>query len=118
MNKLIQLFCVFPLVLVISACASVVEKHANNKPIRLIQKNEIAIINHEKEPDCDYLGEVIGTEGHWYNYLFISNRNLVQGALNDLYNNAGAMGANVVFISDDVSFSTSVTFYGQTYNCK
>ena len=27
------------------------------------------------------------------------------------------MGANVVYVSDDISFTTSVTFYGQAYFC-
>ncbi len=31
--------------------------------------------------------------------------------------NANAMGANVVYLSDDIDFTTSVTFYGQAYAC-
>lgn len=68
-------------------------------------------------PDCRYLGEIVGSEGHWYTYLFISNTNLTQGALNDLQNKANTIGANVVFINDNISFTTSVTFYGQGYFC-
>ena len=59
-------------------------KKTDNKAIRLIQKNELNIITNGKSPDCRYLGEVIGSEGHWYTYLFISNRKLTQGALNDM----------------------------------
>ena len=103
--------------IIISSCSSIAQKNPDNKKIRLIQKNELNIILKGKTPDCRYLGEIVGSEGHWYTYLFTSNRNLVQGTLNDLYNRANAKGANVVFISDDVSFTTSVTFYGQAYHC-
>ena len=102
---------------IITASCSTVQKNPDNKPVRLIQKNELNIVLSGKTPDCRYLGEIIGTEGHWYNYLFISNRKLTQAAINDLYNRANSKGANVVFISDDISFTTSVTFYGQAYHC-
>lgn len=102
---------------IITASCSTTQKNPDNKPVRLIQKNELSIILNGETPVCRYLGEIIGSEGHWYTYLFISNKKLLQGALNDLYNRASAKGANVAFISDSVSFSTSVTFYGQAYHC-
>ena len=102
---------------IITASCSTVQKNPGNKPVRLIQKNELNIVLSGSTPDCRYIGEIIGTEGHWYNYLFISNRKLTQAAINDLYNRANSKGANVVFLSDDISFSTSVTFYGQAYHC-
>ena len=102
----------------ISACSYSVHKHPDNKPVRLIQKTELNLLSPGKTPDCDYLGEIIGSEGHWYTYLFVGNDDLLQGALNDLYNHANEIGANVVYISDNVDFATSVTFYGQAYNCK
>jgi hypothetical protein len=116
MNKIVKIYLVFFSGFIISSC-SIVQKNPDNRPVRLIQKNELNIVTRDKTPDCRYLGEIIGTEGHWYDYLFISNRKLVQGALNDLYNRANAMGANVVFISDDIAFTTSVTYYGQAYFC-
>jgi len=112
-----KIFLIVLLYFALSACSSIAQKHPDNKPVRLIQKNELSIILNDNTPDCRYLGEIIASEGHWYNYLFISNRNLVQGALNDLYNRANKVGANVVFISDNVSFTTSVTYYGQAYHC-
>ena len=112
-----KIFLIVLLHFALSACSIITQKNPDNKPVRLIQKNELSLIFNDKTPDCRYLGEIIGTEGHWYTYLFISNRQLVQSALNDLYNRANAKGANVVFISDNVSFSTSVTFYGQAYYC-
>jgi len=117
MNKITKTYLAFFMSFIVSSCTSIVPKNPDNKPVRLIQKNELNIILYDKTPDCRYLGEIIGSEGHWYTYLFISNKNLLQGALNDLYNQANTKGANVVFISDNVSFSTSVTFYGQAYSC-
>ncbi len=101
---------------VASSCSHENYKNPDNKPVRLIFKTELNIVAADK-PECQYIGEVIGSEGHWYTYLFVSNIDLTQGALNDIYNKANDLGANVVFISDDLGFTTSVTFYGQAYNC-
>ncbi len=103
--------------LIISSCSHTNKAHPDNKPVRLIQKNELNIVATDNKADCRYLGEIIGSEGHWYTYLLISNTDLTQGAINDLYNKANEVGANVVFISDDINFTTSVTFYGQSYFC-
>lgn len=103
-------------VIITSSCSHSNHKNPDNNPVRLIFKTELNIVAADK-PECRYLGEVIGSEGHWYTYLFISNVHLTQGALNDIYNKANELGANVVFISDDLGFTTSVTFYGQAYNC-
>jgi len=106
------------LLIFITSCSNLVHKNPGNKPIRLIQKSELNLVTAGKTPDCRYLGEIIGSEGYWYTYLFVSNRDLLQGALNDLYNHANEIGANVVYISDNIDFTTSVTFYGQAYNCE
>ncbi len=117
MNKNVKIYLICFIGFIVSSCSNLAQKNPNNKPVRLIQKYELNIVAGDKAPDCRYLGEVIGSEGHWYNYLFLSNRKLIQGALNDIHNNANAMGANVVYVSDDISFTTSVTFYGQAYFC-
>jgi len=118
MKNRINLVLIFFLSTSMASCTSFTKKNTDNRAIRLIQKNELSILSNGRIPDCRYLGEVIGTEGHWYTYIFVSNRRLVQGALNDMYNRANAMGANIVYISDDIQFVTSVTFYGQAYDCK
>jgi len=51
------------------------------------------------------MGEVIGTEGHWYNYLFMSNKNITQGALNDIKNQAQKLGAKAVHIHSNMFFT-------------
>ena len=118
MIRLIKFSTCLLTVLLLSSCSYENVKHPDNKPVRLIFKYELGIVAADSTPECRYLGEVIGSEGHWYTYLFISNKDLTQGALNDIYNQANALGANVVFISDDISFVTSVTFYGQAYHCE
>ena len=118
MSKRLKYCSALIIVFLISSCTSIAQKKPNNKPVRLIQKNEIFIVDHKKQHDCEYLGEIIASEGHWYTYWFVSNRQLTQGALNDMYNNANKIGANVVYISDNIPFITSVTFYGQAYFCK
>jgi hypothetical protein len=67
---------------------------------------------------CKKLGEVIGSEGRWFNYLFIPNADLVQGALNDIKNIAYEIGADKVVLHERVQFVTSVTIVGQAYDCK
>jgi uncharacterized protein YbjQ (UPF0145 family) len=67
--------------------------------------------------ECAFLGEVIGSEGHWYSYLFISNKNLAQGAINDIKNEAWNLGANAVHAHINLLFSTSVTIVGHAYKC-
>jgi len=118
MISLIKFSTCLLVALSLSSCSHENVKHPDNKPVRLIFKYELGIVAPDTTPECRYLGEVIGSEGHWYTYLFISNTDLTQGALNDIYNKANALGANVVFISDNIHFVTSVTFYGQAYNCE
>jgi len=73
----------------------------------------------EDKTTCKYLGEVIGTEGVLYNYLFISNHDLTMGARNDLRNKAHALGGNVIEIDNNpVAYQTSTVFVGNVYNCK
>jgi len=108
MNKSLILFSC----LTLSACS-------------LIATNEIAqgaenvrLFDDYKQVDnCQFIAEVIGTQGHWYDYLFISNRNLTQGAVNDLKNEARKVAANAVHVHTNMGFATSVTILGQAYHC-
>jgi uncharacterized protein DUF4156 len=92
-----------------------VQLHPDNKPVRLVFYNEISLT--KTIPDCDYLGPIISSYGHWYNYLFISNTDLTNGAIDDMYNRANKIGANAVYINNNIDFVTSVTFLGQAYIC-
>lgn len=102
----------------VSACSYNIQQHPDNKPVRLIFYNEINVATKNQTPDCKYLGELISSEGHWYDYLFISNSDLTQGAINDMHNKANKIGANLVYINSNIDFTTSVTFLGQAYACK
>ncbi|MDA3947357.1 MAG: DUF4156 domain-containing protein [Helicobacteraceae bacterium] len=74
--------------------------------------------NMPNSVECTYLGEVIGAEGKLYNYLFISNYDLTEGARNDLRNKAHALGGNVVQIETRSSYySTSTVYVGNVYRC-
>lgn len=61
------------------------------------------------------VGEVIGSAGKWYSHFFISNPDLIQGALNDLRNNAYLMGTDRVYVFRHIHFTSSVTFLGEAY---
>lgn len=76
-------------------------------------------IYHDDESvsECSFVGDVVGTEGHWYNYLFITNKDLTLGALHDLKNQASKMGADSIYLSHNMHFNTSVTLLGQAYAC-
>jgi hypothetical protein len=66
---------------------------------------------------CEFKGEVVGSQGSWYDFWLTSNPDLTHGALNDLKNAARERGANVVTIFKFQDFATSVTFLGQAYDC-
>lgn len=62
-------------------------------------------------------GEVTGSEGHWYNYIFMTNDAMMQGAMNDLKNNAAAIDADTVFMVSPQDFITSFSVLGSAYRC-
>ncbi|MEH0742989.1 DUF4156 domain-containing protein [Vibrio cholerae] len=66
---------------------------------------------------CQLLGEVTGSEGHWYSYWFFANDVMIQGATNDIKNRAYALGANTVYMVSPQDFVTSFTLMGNAYLC-
>ena len=66
---------------------------------------------------CQFRGEVVGSQGSWYDFWLTSNSDLVNGALNEIKNDALTRRANVVSIVPPIPFGTSVTFFGQAYDC-
>lgn len=68
--------------------------------------------------DCRYLGEVTGSEGHWYSYLFYTNDTMMKGAMNDLKNNAARVNADTVYMIAPQDFTTSFSVLGIAYRCK
>ncbi|RHW77806.1 DUF4156 domain-containing protein [Colwellia sp. RSH04] len=108
MIKTLSLF----LVLLLSSCSLLeIKKIKPGDEIVRLYSDE------EKVRDCIFINEVIGTQGHWYDFLFISNKSLTQGAINDLKSQARDLGANSVHIHTNMAFQTSVTLLGQAYKC-
>jgi len=96
---------------------SIIQENPDNKEVRLVFYNEINLVKGNNQPHCRYLGTLVSSEGHWYSYLFISNTAMTTGAINDMYNKANEIGANVVYINNNIDFTTSVTLLGQAYQC-
>ena len=68
--------------------------------------------------NCDYKGDVIGSDGNFFTFLFISNVDLTRGALNDIRNNAMAIDGDSVFILREMlPYATTSTFVGSAYHC-
>ncbi len=111
LKKILLLLFLLPVV----SC-TVIQPYPDNKPVRLIYYNELNVVK-ANAGSCKYLGPLVSSEGHWYSYLFISNEDLTYGAINDMINKANRAGANVVYINNNIDFSTSVTLLGQAYNC-
>lgn len=84
--------------------------HDNTRKIKVIS-------NYEQIKGCSYITELIGSEGHWYTFFFISNTELTHASINDLKNQASDVDADTVYIEEHMGFGTSVTFLGQAYNC-
>ena len=100
----------------ISSCSSI-PNTPDSEHVRLIFNKEF---DHaaSKVSGCRYLGIVVGSEGHWYDYLFLSNEYMTYAALDDLRKAGHALGANFIYVDGDIDFNTSVTFYGQAYHCE
>jgi cytochrome P450 len=66
---------------------------------------------------CQFRGEVVGSQGSWYDFWLTSDPDLVNGAFNEIKNDALSKQANVVSMVPPIAFGTSVTFFGQAYDC-
>lgn len=73
-----------------------------------------------KEPasaDCEYLGEVRGSQGNFWTAEFTSDANLIAGARNELRNAAHNLTANYVKIeTESFSHNTADDSLGGTYS--
>lgn len=104
------LACLFCLSLTSCSLLSTHQIQQDANQVRLYE--EYSVIE-----ECRFIQEIIGTEGHWYNHLFISNKTLIQAAINDLKNQAWALGADTVLLNSNLLFTSSVTLVGQAYSC-
>ena len=77
------------------------------------------VFTESRVQDCSFRGDVVGSEGRWFDSWAIPNDTLTRGALNDLRNQAHAVGADTVLIPALTNlFRTSVTIFGQAFRCK
>ena len=101
----------------LSGCAANnLDNGANN--VRLVTKTL------DKIKTCEYLGEIIGSQGNWVTGDYTSNENLILGARNDLRNKAYKLGANTVYVENMANTNawgslgtTNSTVIGQAYKC-
>jgi len=106
-KTLIILGCLF-----VSSC-SLLDTHKINEDAKQVR----IYSDYEQVESCRYLGELVGSEGHWYSFFFLSNPDLTRSSIIDLKNQANAMGANSIHMQNHMGFNTSVTFVGQAYHC-
>ncbi|MEZ7226376.1 DUF4156 domain-containing protein [Alteromonas sp. DY56-G5] len=85
----------------------------------------------EPQSECQFLGDITGSQGDFFTGEFTSNEDLETGARHDLKNQAHKMGGNVIFILTEragqtgsfhrdlggSSVQTNVTLSGNVYFC-
>lgn len=91
------------------------------------QASRVLLSPNPPSKGCKYLGEVTGNQGNFFTGGFTSNKNLEQGAMNDLKNQAASLGANYVqMITNRAGVTggggggqqqTNVTLTGNAYHC-
>jgi len=107
-------WCSALLVCLLPGCGvfTLVELKEEAKAVRLVFTESLVA-------KCSFRGDVVGSEGRWFNSWLISNDTLSYSALNDLRNLAHEKGGDTVFIPGVPNlFRTSVTIIGQAYKCQ
>lgn len=73
---------------------------------------------------CQFVKEVVGTQGNFITGDFTANKDLIVGARNALRNEAVKVGANVVYIQDQKTINAfrstgavNATVVGNAYRC-
>lgn len=100
----------FCLLLLLSGCSHIsLEKDAKSVDV-FYSLSEIS--------NCDYIGDVIGSDGNLLIYLLMDNVSLTRGAINDIRNKAVVMGGDtVIILREQLLYTTTTTFLGSVYNC-
>ncbi|WP_375750252.1 DUF4156 domain-containing protein [Vibrio sp. HN007] len=79
---------------------------------------QVLYINTARIDNCEWLGRVTGTEGHWYNYFLYGNDVMITGAMNKVVNAASEIGGDTVVLAPPHDFVTSVTYQASVYKCQ
>jgi hypothetical protein len=104
-------------VLTLVACAST-KTNLGAEKVRVVT---------ETPKECEFLGQVIGSQGNWFAGPFTSNRALEEGAMNDLINKTHKLGGDTLHLltnragvtgsGSGSSSQTNVTMTGGAYKC-
>jgi hypothetical protein len=89
MNKNLSAIIAIAVSILATACSSI--------PLEPQAGRVIASPNPAPQ-SCKYRGQVVGNQGNFFTGAWTSNRNLEEGAMNNLRNQAGKLGANYVQI--------------------
>lgn len=107
-------FALVSLSVVLAACAA--------KPVT--PGAEHVMLVTEAPEGCQFLGEVVGSQGNWWTDDVTSTKNKMVGARNEMRNEAHAMGATHIHLMESrntqskVSFDvTNTTVIGNAYKC-
>lgn len=85
--KFFSLITMLVISVLLSSCAAT----------KLSPEAQKVVISPNKAPKgCKFLGMVQGAQGDFFRGSFTSNKNLEQGAFNDMRNKAAALGGNYV----------------------
>jgi len=87
------------------------------------EAQKVRLLGTTPGSECKYIGDATGGQGNFFTGQYTSNANLQAGAINDLKNQAAAMGGNAVFLLAnttglDKGTQTSVTSTGNVFFCK
>ncbi|ARG96780.1 DUF4156 domain-containing protein [Legionella micdadei] len=99
-----KLLSISAITLILSGCAAI-----PTDP----QATRVIVSPNPVPKGCKYVGQVVGNQGNFFTGGFTSNRNLEEGAMNDLRNKAAKLGANYVQLVTNragVTGSTSGSF--------
>ncbi len=76
---------------------------------------QVVVSRQPASSACRFAGEVIGNQGNFVSTVFTSDRALIEGARNDLRNQAAVLGANYVVIESENYSETSEDSIGGTH---
>ena len=75
----------------------------------------VIVSNKDVPQECVFKGAVVGEQGNFFTGSFTSNRNLAEGAMNDMKNQAYELGANYVQLeTNQAGYTSSGSFYNQS----
>lgn len=88
-----------------------------------VRGSQVQVVYEKPEGNCRKIGDVVGSQGNWLTGGYTSNKNLAQGALNDMRNQAGQMNGSHVWIHQQEMNTTGLSttnsiVMGTVYKCE